>query len=146
MASQITLLRARHEEKAQKGLINHMDLIRLDPDNFTRFAELWPQYEARDDSSRLHSPPNGSQVAMEVLMNEMQEKLWLLKAPKPDWVAPMVDHGDALAGAGFYAVSTHPFGDVVYKLLLSIAQQRRVTSGVPQETFGPFCHDCIWLL
>ena len=56
----------------------------------------------------------------------MQAKVFVPNAHKPVWLASMVDHRDAFAGAGFYADSTHPFGDVVYKLSLSIAQPRRV--------------------
>ena len=126
MASQITLLRARHEEEARTSLINHMDSIRFDPDDFARLAELWRQYEARADSSRFLRPPNDIPAVMEVLMNEMQDKIFVPEAPKPDWVASIVDHRGAFAGAGFYADSTRPSGDVVYKLLLSIAQPRRV--------------------
>ena len=113
-------------EKALDGFVNHMDSISFDPNHFARFAQLWPQYEARDDSSRLLRPPNGIPAAMEVLLEGMQAKVFGPKAQKPDWLASIVDHRDVFAGAGFYADFIHPSGDVVYKLLLSIAQPRRV--------------------
>ena len=60
-------------------------------------------------------------------MNEQTAKgQFLPSGVKPDWLPYMVDLRDAFAGTGFYVYSTHPAGDVIYKLVLAIAQPRRV--------------------
>ena len=120
------MLRARHAESVLDGFVNHMDSIRFDPSDHARFAELWPQYEACADSSRVLRPPNRILAAMEVLLEELQAKICVPKALKPDWLASMVDHRDAFAGTAFYSDSLHLFTGVVYKLLLAIAKPRRV--------------------
>ena len=125
--AQVELLRARQHEDSNSGLINHMDSIRFCPEEFDRFAELWPQYTAKEDSSRLLAPPQGIPPFMEQLLNEQTAKgQFLPSGVKPDWLPYMVDLRDAFAGTGFYADSTHPTGDVIYKLVLAIAQPRRV--------------------
>ena len=68
------LLRARQQEDSNSGLINHMDSIRLSPEEFARLAELRPPYTASEDSSRLLAPPNGIPPFMEKRLDEMTAK------------------------------------------------------------------------
>ena len=95
-------------------------------DSIARFEELRPQYEECGGSSRVLRPPNGIPAAMEVLLEELQANVFAPKALKSDWLASMVDRRDSFAGAGFYADSTHPYGDVVYNLFLPFPQPLRI--------------------
>ena len=127
VVAQVKLLRARLQEDSNSGLINHMDSIGFSPEEFDGFAELWPRYTANEDNSRLLAPPNGIPPFMKKLLDEQTASgKFLPSGVKPDWPAYMVDLRDAFVGTGFYADSTHPTGDVIYKLVLAIAQPRRV--------------------
>ena len=123
---QINTLMAKDAEEQQKGKKNHMATIRFGAPEFERFGELWPQYSLKDCKGRVMKAPNGIPPAMAALLAEMEEKVTVAKPPKPEWLAKMVDHRDHFALSGFCSDSTHPFAGVAYKLLLSIAQPRRL--------------------
>ena len=125
IVAQMGLLRDRRQEEKSNGMTNHMDSIRFSPEQYARFAELWPQYTS-EDRHRLLAPPNGIPPAMESLLSNVVANAALPDVKHPDWLSYMVDLRDDFAGTAFFADSKHPTGDVIYKLLLSIAQPRRV--------------------
>ena len=123
---QIQTLMAKDAEVRQHGKTNHMDTIRFGACEFQRFGELWPQFSDKDCQGRVKAAPNGIPHAMAALLAEMEERVFVQKPQQPDWVSKMVDLRDHFALCGFYADSTHPCATVAYKLLLSIAQPRRL--------------------
>ena len=124
IVAQLGLLRDRVAEEKRHGVLNHMASIRFSPEQYSRFGEYWEQY-GPDDISRAVVAPAPVPQQMERLLAEMMEKATLPKVEAPDWLAYMVDHRDAFARTAFFADSSHPSGDVIFKLLLSIAQPRR---------------------
>ena len=123
---QLGLLRERAEEEKRHGLVNHMKSIRYRQEDYARFSDLWAQYTPREYSNRLLAPPNGIPPAMQTLLRNQMAKSVLPEVKHPDWLSYMVDLRDDFAGTAFFADSKNPNGDVMYKLLLAIAQPRRV--------------------
>ena len=126
--AQMAHLRDGKQEGLKGGFTNHMDSIRLSSEQFQRFGEMWPGYAAKDDIARLLKPPHGIPLDMRKALDDMSAKLTKPKQQAPNWLAHVVDYREAFSHTGFFADSSHPTGDVIYKLLLPISQPRRAVS------------------
>ena len=51
VVAQMELFRARQQEDSNSGLVNHVDSFRFSPEEFSRCAELWPQYTVNDHAT-----------------------------------------------------------------------------------------------
>ena len=125
IVAQLGLLRERDAEEKRHGFLNHMTSIRFTPEQFTKFGEYWQQY-GPDDIARVPTAPPAVPQQMQSLLSKEMEKAALPLEGAPDWLAYMVDYREAFARTAFFSDSSHPSGDVILKILLSIAQPRRV--------------------
>ena len=123
--AKVDTLRTRRQAAERLGPVNHIDSCRFGPAEFTRFAELWPEYESQDTLGRLKLPPGPVPVAMQTLIQDQIKKMEQPKVEAPEWLGSVVTHRDDFSGCGFYSSVSHPDASVVYRLVLAIAQPRR---------------------
>ena len=123
--AKVDTLRTRRQAAERLGPVNHIDSCRFGPAEFTRFAELWPEYESQDTLGRLKLPPGPVPVAMQTLIQDQIKKMEQPKVEAPEWLGAVVTHRDDFSGCGFYSSVSHPDASVVYRLVLAIAQPRR---------------------
>ena len=136
VVAQVSLLHTRRQEAELLGVPNHVDSCRYGETEFARFAELWEHYEgAKDTLGTLKAPPGQIHSAALTLLNEQISQMDAAKREVPSWVAAVIGNREDFVGVGFYSDSRHPNVSVVYKLVLAIAQPRRL---IFLE-----CHRCI---
>ena len=143
IVDQMMLIRARQQEEQGQGVVNHMASVRFDSVQYDRFSELWQQY-SKEQCRRLLSAPKAIPRAHEVILQEMIDKAAVPHAKAPDWLSFIVDLRDDFVGTAFYSDSQHGSGDVIFKLLLAIAQPRRAMflecHRAKRDSSGMTCH------
>ena len=124
LQDETNLLRLRHIEEQKAGVVNHLNSVRFDESDYSRFFDLWEQGVAANILNQTMEPPAPIPAAFEDLIQAQLAKLHEPRAPPPQWLSMLTVHRDEFDGCGFFLVNS-PDREFVYKLVLSIAQPYR---------------------
>ena len=124
LQGEMDLLRLRHIDSQKDGIVNHLSSVRFQDSEYARFSELWEEGVAANVLNQTMAPPEPVPLAFESLIQEQMRKINTPGAPPPQWLSTLTTHREAFDGCGLFAVNSHD-RDMVYKLVLSIAQPYR---------------------
>ena len=124
LQDETNLLRLRHIEEQKAGVVNHLNSVRFDESDYSRFFDLWEQGVAANILNQTMEPPAPIPAAFEDLIQAQLAKLHEPRAPPPQWLSMLTVHREEFDGCGFFLVNS-PDREFVYKLVLSIAQPYR---------------------
>ena len=102
-----------------------MDACRLDSADMEAFATAWGQYRKEDLAGRLLPPPRLPKPAMEALLQQRLDALYVRPRPDLSWLGAVVMNRDLFADVGFYNSCEHGVPSVVFKFVVATQNPRR---------------------
>ena len=123
--SELSILEMRRRKRQEEAPPTHLDACRFDDDDFTRFGELWNQYERVDYIKGFKSAPQRPSPDVEALLQAEVDKQKPERQEEPRWLKNLIDNRDRFMDCALYNDDGSPMPWLVYKLILCTQNPRR---------------------